>query len=225
MSGRDHVGTPWIGVDLDGTLAVYEGWKGMGHIGIPIPKMVKRVQAWLKEGKTVKVLTARVCHDQRQEEVDIFLRAYKHWCFQNIGQQLPVTCEKDYSMVELWDDRCVQVDRNTGEEVTDTFYLSKIMSQIREKNHIPSYYPANLLPELLVNININLKRLGWEECANALIPGGITVNWTERYIASNELECNGETLHEDWGDSSTPQEALKKLQDRIRKYYQERKWN
>jgi hypothetical protein len=26
----------WIGVDLDGTLAHYDGWKGIDHIGEPI---------------------------------------------------------------------------------------------------------------------------------------------------------------------------------------------
>lgn len=37
----------WIGVDLDGTLAEYLGWQGMGHIGEPIAPMVERVKAWL----------------------------------------------------------------------------------------------------------------------------------------------------------------------------------
>ena len=32
----------WIGTDLDGTLAKYDGWKGWQHIGDPIPKMVER---------------------------------------------------------------------------------------------------------------------------------------------------------------------------------------
>ena len=29
----------WIGVDLDGTLAFYDMWRGMEHIGKPIPAM------------------------------------------------------------------------------------------------------------------------------------------------------------------------------------------
>ena len=46
----------WIGVDLDGTLAEYLGWQGMGHIGEPIAPMVERVKAWLaqKYGKLNK---------------------------------------------------------------------------------------------------------------------------------------------------------------------------
>lgn len=32
----------WIAVDLDGTLAEYDGWKGSAHIGNPVPKMVEK---------------------------------------------------------------------------------------------------------------------------------------------------------------------------------------
>jgi len=36
------------------------------------------------------------------------------WCKLHIGQVLPLTCTKDYGMIELWDDRAVQVEMNTG---------------------------------------------------------------------------------------------------------------
>jgi hypothetical protein len=36
-------GDGWIGVDLDATLAKYDGWKSADHIGEPIPAMVDRV--------------------------------------------------------------------------------------------------------------------------------------------------------------------------------------
>ena len=32
-------GEKWIGFDLDGTLAEYDGWKGIEHIGKPIKPM------------------------------------------------------------------------------------------------------------------------------------------------------------------------------------------
>jgi len=50
----------WIGVDLDGCLARYEGWKGIEHIGEPVPAMLDRVHAWIDEGKIVKIFTARI---------------------------------------------------------------------------------------------------------------------------------------------------------------------
>lgn len=36
------------------------------------------------------------------------------WCVEHIGHKLPITNVKDYGMIELWDDRAVQVIPNTG---------------------------------------------------------------------------------------------------------------
>lgn len=108
----------WIGVDLDGTLAVYDGWKGPEHVGEPIPKMVARVKAWLNDGVDVRIFTARVSHDGIDARVAEAYRAYHAidaWCREHIGRTLPVTNIKDYAMIELWDDRAVQVIPNTGE--------------------------------------------------------------------------------------------------------------
>ena len=30
----------WVGFDLDGTLAKYDGWKGIDHIGEPVESVV-----------------------------------------------------------------------------------------------------------------------------------------------------------------------------------------
>lgn len=107
----------WIGVDLDGTLAEYHGWKGASHIGAPIPRMLERVKAWLAEGKDVRIFTARVYHNGmsvRVHEASVARSAIAAWCEEYIGQELRITNVKDYEMVELWDDRAVQVVRNTG---------------------------------------------------------------------------------------------------------------
>jgi len=50
----------WIGVDLDGTLARYEGWKGADHIGAPVPAMLARVKEWRSNGIEVRIFTARI---------------------------------------------------------------------------------------------------------------------------------------------------------------------
>jgi hypothetical protein len=113
-------GAGWIGVDLDGTLAHYDDWKGPSHIGSPIPAMVKRVEQWLAEGKDVRIFTARVSHDgtpARMIDAQMALVRIMDWCQQHFGRELPVTCTKDYSMIELWDDRAVQVVANLGEPV------------------------------------------------------------------------------------------------------------
>lgn len=105
----------WIGVDFDGTLATYYGG-GLAPLGEPIPKMVARVIKWLNEGKDVRIMTARmnpINHDP------VVLSGQRHlleqWCLKHFGQVLPLTYMKDYLMVELWDDRAVQVIPNTGE--------------------------------------------------------------------------------------------------------------
>lgn len=109
MSGTEG----WIGVDLDGTLAHYEEWVDETHIGEPIPKMLDRVKRWLSEGKTVKIFTARVApfNGDRRPNARTHIEI---WSQKHLGQVLEVTHEKDYQMVELWDDRAVQVIPNTG---------------------------------------------------------------------------------------------------------------
>jgi hypothetical protein len=103
----------WIGVDLDGTLAFYEGWKGPNEIGEPIPAMVDRVKGWIADGKDVRIFTARVS-ERQGAELSATRYAIQQWCQKNVGKVLPITCTKDYGMIELWDDRCVQVETNTG---------------------------------------------------------------------------------------------------------------
>ena len=44
-------GKPWTGFDLDGTLAVYGGWKGVQHIGAPVKAMVDLARRLHDEGK------------------------------------------------------------------------------------------------------------------------------------------------------------------------------
>lgn len=100
----------WIGVDLDGTLAHYDGFAGPEHIGEPVVEMVERVQRWLEAGLDVRIFTARVCYGDSQG----CRPAIEAWCLKHIGRVLPITCEKDYGMIELWDDRCVAVEPNTG---------------------------------------------------------------------------------------------------------------
>lgn len=104
----------WIGVDLDGTLALYDHWRGAGDIGEPVPSMVERVKNWLDEGVfAVRVFTARVS-PANGDDAAVARTAIEAWCVRHIGRSLPVTHEKDFGMVVLYDDRCVQVEKNTG---------------------------------------------------------------------------------------------------------------
>lgn len=104
----------WIGVDLDGTLAHYDGHKGHSHIGEPVPAMVERVKRWLAVGREVRIFTARVTAGQDDRDLLLIRRIIETWCSRHLGAALPITNVKDYSMDELWDDRAVAVEPNTG---------------------------------------------------------------------------------------------------------------
>lgn len=121
----------WIGVDFDGTLVMYNGWKGPLHIGEPVQIMVERVKWWIKEGRRVKIFTARVSFPpmptdgnlksleyldwaERKFNADLAREAIKLWCKRHLDVVLEITNEKDFGMIELWDDRCIQVEMNTG---------------------------------------------------------------------------------------------------------------
>lgn len=128
----------WLGVDLDGTLADYsQGWQGAAVIGDPVPAMFERVQRWLSEGREVRIFTARVWPitdvitenydltgvairmdpSGRAQEAATAAFAIQAWLNRHFGRVLPITCVKDLAMVELYDDRCVQVIANTGQLV------------------------------------------------------------------------------------------------------------
>jgi len=99
----------WRAVDLDGTLAHYDddGWKSPEHIGEPVPLMVERVKRWIAMGEDVRIFTARCGHPEA-------IKPIEDWCLKHLGKVLPITATKDYQMIELWDDRAISVQRNTG---------------------------------------------------------------------------------------------------------------
>lgn len=136
----------WIGVDLDGTLARYSGWRGLDHIGKPVPVMLARVKHWLAAGYTVKIFTARASEGEKG------IVPVKKWLADNGLPDLEVTNQKDFAMVELWDDRAIQVVANTGkpflspsifgrpaapilpdESAGETFYLLKNSPETQPK--------------------------------------------------------------------------------------------
>jgi hypothetical protein len=97
----------WVGVDLDGTLAFYDRWRGGEHIGAPVPAMLERVKGWVMAGEEVKIFTARA-------SVPEYIPYVEAWLEKHGLEGLEITNQKDFQMLELWDDRCVQVKTNTG---------------------------------------------------------------------------------------------------------------
>jgi hypothetical protein len=102
----------WIGVDFDGTLAV-DNRGVLADDPVPVPMMIKRVQSWLAEGIEVRIFTSRygkVYPDQVFENC----QKIQQFCLKHFGRSLTITNEKDQHMLQLWDDRAVQVINNTG---------------------------------------------------------------------------------------------------------------
>lgn len=133
----------WVGFDLDNTLAMYSG--DINTIGAPIEPMCDRVRNLIREGVTVKIVTARVsglfirpesvgpsypgshvviaslrrdsAWAERYEFALAQERLVQDWCEHHLGKRLPVTALKDYAMIELWDDRAIAVESGTGRAV------------------------------------------------------------------------------------------------------------
>ena len=115
----------WVGVDLDSTLAFYDGdWRGFHFIGDPIPAMLEQVKRWLAEGVEVRIFTARASDwevmapgDLKEEAYRIQVKPIVDWCELHLGVPLRVTCIKDFKLIQFFDDRCVQVEPNTGRSI------------------------------------------------------------------------------------------------------------
>lgn len=115
-----------IYVDLDGTLAHYDKWRGPAHIGEPVLAMAKRVEAWIDKGLQVKIFTARVWSDgspERDNEAQVAFASIKAWVRKHFGTELYITCIKAPDAIEIWDDRAVSVKRNTGEVIRVAQFL------------------------------------------------------------------------------------------------------
>lgn len=117
---------PWIGVDLDGTLAKFCNWRGTSHIGKPVPEMLKRVRQWLDDGYEVKIFTARA-------SIETFLPAIRKWLKKHKLEHLEITNKLDPYCVEIWDDRGVQVCSNTGRAYLSMSVLSHPRAPLLEE--------------------------------------------------------------------------------------------
>jgi len=84
--------------------------------------MIERLKRMLAEGKDCRIFTARVAPiylinstcDEVDQVIKVVIPTINAWCREHVGQLLPVTAVKDYNLLELYDDRCVQVQTNTG---------------------------------------------------------------------------------------------------------------
>ena len=97
----------WVGVDLDGTLAVWDSRSSLDRIGPPVPAMLSYVRRMVDNGVRVKIFTARAGDPGQIPKIE-------KWLDRNGLTGLEITNIKDYYMERLYDDRAVQVEQNTG---------------------------------------------------------------------------------------------------------------
>ena len=142
MPGKRSAGSGWIGVDLDGVLAIWHQ-RYLPDLGPPIPLMIARVNRWLAEGMDVRIFTARVqpspdepdwwaeCHRLGFPTAEAWVTGQRDridaFCEEHFGRRLPITAAKDWKLIEVWDDRCVQMEVNTGRPL-----LEQIQMRARE---------------------------------------------------------------------------------------------
>ncbi len=107
QAGKSAGKKGWIGVDLDGTLARDDPANPITRIGDPVPLMLQRVKKMIEQGVQVKIFTARASDTEQ-------LALVRQWLLENGLPELEITNVKDFGMLQLYDDRCVQVERNTG---------------------------------------------------------------------------------------------------------------
>lgn len=87
-----------VAVDMDKTMAEYDGYKGPTVIGKPIAAQITQVKKMIKDGKDVWVYTARVEHPEA-------IPAIKAWTKEHIGEELPITNIKYPEFAKFIDDR------------------------------------------------------------------------------------------------------------------------
>ncbi len=103
-----------IAVDLDGTLAYYDGWRGVDKIGHVIPEVLNALRMAQAEGAETWLFTARVSDPADAYTAGMYI---KKWLAENNISVNGVTAVKHKFFSEFWDDRAIQVIKNTGEFV------------------------------------------------------------------------------------------------------------
>ncbi len=103
---------PWIGIDLDGTLAHHDENSSIDVIGEPVPAMVEFIRKMVRNEMRIKIFTARAMDAEQ-------LPLIREWLKENDLPELEITNIKDFGMTMLYDDRCVQVEKNTGRFINE----------------------------------------------------------------------------------------------------------
>lgn len=219
-----ETGKGWYGFDLDGTLAKYDKWEGINHIGEQVKPMVDLIKKMHAEGRVVKILTARVAPKEKPEiKPNPYLENHltiespddmpwavhaeawtarefiQDWCYRVLGFVPDIVYQKDHLMLELYDDRVKQVVPNEGLLVEDLYReCGKMLKEVHSDN-------GWLLARVGSKFNGFLAGLWIGALLTAMIVAGVEAydKWfdREREPARSRVENAHKALHDllnDW---------------------------
>ena len=92
-----------LAIDFDGTLAHYDGYKGPGVFGEPIPMMVENVKGWMADGHEVVIFTSRF------DGINDEYWAMRRWLDKQFNSGFHITNIKEKRFTHFFDDRAYNV--------------------------------------------------------------------------------------------------------------------
>jgi hypothetical protein len=136
----------WIGVELEGVLALRTS---DGSIGEPILPACSAVKALIAAGKDVRIVDALARVARRHAEII-------EWCERNLGAKLGVELGLRASMTEFWSARAVQMVPDKGvptvrDALTALMYAEKIYFFAMQHG---GFLPPSALEELRLRLGI-----------------------------------------------------------------------
>jgi len=109
-------GKAWWGFDVDKTIAIDEGNTRGGVIGAPIKSLIRRIKYYLRTGRKVSIVSARV-HPSEPDMLDQYRTIYQFLVGvlgKELADKIDIRSDKDRHMIALYDDRAEQVIPNKG---------------------------------------------------------------------------------------------------------------
>jgi dTMP kinase len=187
----------YIGVDFDGTLAKALDQYREGEVGSPIWNMIFRVQRWLKEGKKVKIITARGGNPTDEAAIHYFLN--------QVGlPPLQVTNVKDKDMIAMWDDKAVTVCRDSGIPITPAIPPEAFSATLR----LFSAEPATLFDGeahasvIIIFSGTKVALVARDEDKKDMLPAGHVD------VGETAVQCASRELREETGLDVAPEQLI-----------------
>jgi len=119
----------YIYVDFDDTLC-RGPFKSIIQCGEPVEGMCAKIKKVLEHGKYgIKVFSARFDSTKSKTETNMAVKVVQAWLYKQFGlqaSQIQCTANKGMDCVEIWDNRAVGVEDETGRLLNDSRVLKEL---------------------------------------------------------------------------------------------------